>query len=192
MSEDLTVETVEMTETSAQSDSAIDPGIMSRIKTEVERRTLEISEQFAGKTKAHDRELAKLRRKLSGQETEPASNGVDTHGSQLSREDVASLIRVGHLRSSSGLGSDALESIAALELSPGKEEAILEALASNQPASKARDAREITRGTTSAPRNSAQLPATQKDFLRLRHTDPKRFKELAADDGFDATALPRV
>tara|TARA_B100001123_G_C15184877_1_gene976870 strand:- start:197 stop:772 length:576 start_codon:yes stop_codon:yes gene_type:complete len=176
---------------SEQSESAIDPGLRSVIQAEIEKGIAGISEKMEGKFKAYNHEFGQLRRKLKkGQEVEQVP--VDAQAGQLSREDVASLIRVGHLRSSSGLSSDALETISALELPPGKEEAILEAIASNQPVSKARDAREIKRGTTSAPRNSAQLPATQKEFLRLRHTDPKRFRELAADDGFDATTLPRV
>ena len=193
MSEDLTAPAAEMASNSEASDS-LDPAIVAVIQSEVERRTSEISEQFAGKSKALNHELARLRRglkKTSLEHVEQAASSGDSVGDQLSRADVSALIQVGQLQA--GLPSDTVERIHALELSPTQEAAILGAIidgSKNQPARAARDARKITRGTTSAPRESAQLPASQQEWNKLYKSDPKRFKELGEDPSFDPSDLP--
>jgi len=193
VSEDLTAPAAEMAPNSEVSDS-LDPAIVAVIQSEVERRTSEISEQFTGKSKALNHELAQLRRKLkktSFEHVEQAASNGDSVGDQLSRADVNALIQVGQLQA--GLPSDTVERIHALELSPTQEAAILGAIidgTKNQPARAARDARSITRGTTSAPRESAQLPASQQEWNKLYKSDPKRFKELGEDPSFDPSDLP--
>lgn len=192
MTEDLQLEAVETTATLDPSDS-VDPAVLAVIKSEVERQSLEIQEQTQGKLKSLNHELAQFRRKLkkNGQEPVEQTASQDSHGQQLSRQDVAALIEVGNLRAKANLSQDALEAITGLDLSPSQEAAILGALASNQPVSqKARDAREIKRGTTSAPRQSAQIPTTQQQWLSLRKSDPKRFSDLNADPSFDPSELP--
>lgn len=192
MTEDLQLEAVETTATLDPSDS-VDAAVLAVIKSEVERQSLEIQEQTQGKIKSLNHELAQFRRKLkkNGQEPVEQTASQDSHGQQLSRQDVAALIEVGNLRAKADLSQDALEVITGLDLSPSQEAAILGALASNQPVSqKARDAREIKRGTTSAPRQSAQIPTTQQQWLSLRKSDPKRFSDLNADPSFDPSELP--
>lgn len=192
MTEDLQLEAVETAATLDPSDS-VDAAVLAVIKSEVERQSLEIQEQTQGKLKSLNHELAQFRRKLkkNGQEPVEQTASQDSHGQQLSRQDVAALIEVGNLRAKANLSQDALEVITGLDLSPSQEAAILGALASNQPVSqKARDAREIKRGTTSAPRQSAQIPTTQQQWLSLRKSDPKRFSDLNADPSFDPSELP--
>lgn len=192
VTEDLQLEAVETTATLDPSDS-VDAAVLAVIKSEVERQSLEIQEQTQGKLKSLNHELAQFRRKLkkNGQEPVEQTASQDSHGQQLSRQDVAALIEVGNLRAKADLSQDALEVITGLDLSPSQEAAILGALASNQPVSqKARDAREIKRGTTSAPRQSAQIPTTQQQWLSLRKSDPKRFSDLNADPSFDPSELP--
>lgn len=192
VTEDLQLEAVETTATLDPSDS-VDAAVLAVIKSEVERQSLEIQEQTQGKIKSLNHELAQFRRKLkkNGQEPVEQTASQDSHGQQLSRQDVAALIEVGNLRAKADLSQDALEVITGLDLSPSQEAAILGALASNQPVSqKARDAREIKRGTTSAPRQSAQIPTTQQQWLSLRKSDPKRFSDLNADPSFDPSELP--
>lgn len=192
VTEDLQLEAVETTATLDPSDS-VDAAVLAVIKSEVERQSLEIQEQTQGKLKSLNHELAQFRRKLkkNGQEPVEQTASQDSHGQQLSRQDVAALIEVGNLRAKTNLSQDALEVITGLDLSPSQEAAILGALASNQPVSqKARDAREIKRGTTSAPRQSAQIPTTQLQWLSLRKSDPKRFSDLNADPSFDPSELP--
>ena len=193
VTEDLQLEAVETTANSDPSDS-VDAAVLAVIKSEVERQSLEIQEQTQGKLKSLNHELAQFRRKLkkNGQEPVEQTASQDSHGQQLSRQDVAALIEVGNLRAKADLSQDALEVITGLDLSPSQEAAILGALASNQPVSQkaARDAREIKRGTTSAPRQSAQIPTTQQQWLSLRKSDPKRFSDLNADPSFDPSELP--
>ncbi len=192
VTEETQLDAVEMTANSEPSDS-VDAAVLAVIKSEVERQAAELSEQSAGKIKSLNHELAQLRRKLKKSGQEPLEQAVsqDSHGQQLSRQDVAALIEVGNLRAKANLSQDALDVITGLDLSPSQEAAILGALASNQPVSQtARDAREIKRGTTSAPRQSAQIPTTQQEWLSLRKSDPRRFSDLNADPGFDPSDLP--
>ena len=173
------------------SDSPLDDAMMSAISSIVEKRTAELAEQFQGKSKALNHELASLRKKLKRQQ-EPEAEPQAASQAGLSKDDVSALIRVGQL--SASLPAETVERIRGLDLSPTQEAAILDAIAAGNPSKsadrQARDAREINRGATAAPRNSAALPTTQREYLAMRKSDPQRYAQLANDPAFDPTDLP--
>ena len=173
------------------SDSPLDDAMMSAISSIVEKRTAELAEQFQGKSKALNHELASLRKKLKRQQ-EPEADAQAASQAGLSKDDVSALIRVGQL--SANLPAETVERIRGLDLSPTQEAAILDAIAAGNPSKsadrQARDAREINRGATAAPRHSAALPATQREYLAMRKSDPQRYAQLANDPAFDPTDLP--
>lgn len=179
----------------------LDSAVIAAIKSAVLESTSGLTESYAKKEKAMNHELASMRRKMKrGPEADAAlelaeasnGNGRDVHADQLTRDDVSALIKVGSLRSQVS-SSATVDAIQGLDLSPSQEAAILEAIlagAPNQPASQGRDAREIKRTATSAIRNSVPLPRSQREYLDLRKSDPKRYAALDADPAFDPTDLP--
>ena len=78
------------------SDSPIDDAMMSAISSIVEKRTAALEEQFQGKSKALNHELASLRKKLKRQQ-EPEAEAQAANQAGLSKDDVSALIRVGQL-----------------------------------------------------------------------------------------------
>jgi hypothetical protein len=182
----------EMPAATEASDSPLDDAMMTAISSIVEKRTAELAEQFQGKSKALNHELASLRKKLKRQQ-EPEAEAQAASQAGLSKDDVSALIRVGQL--SANLPAETVERIRGLDLSPTQEAAILDAIAAGNPSKsadnrQARDAREINRGATAAPRNSAALPTTQREYLAMRKSDPQRYAQLANDPAFDPTDLP--
>jgi len=180
---------------------AVAADIETQSSDSLDAKTLEaiqsaVSEQLLAHRKKTNQEFAGLRRKIKGGEMPPSaeeskSNGRDASGDQLTVNDVSALIKLGRLQGQ--VPDETSSAIQALDLSPTQEVIILEAIIDGTPnrsASKGRDAREIQRVATSATRDSVPLPRSQKDYLSLRHSDPRRYAQLAADDSFDPTELP--
>ena len=173
-------------QTESEVSDSLEPAMLAAIKDAVLQST-------QGIQKSMNHELAGLRRKLKKSHASDVSEEAQPEppaGAAMGADDVRAYIEVGKLQAQ--VDEATADTLQGLNLSATQEAAILKAIigASNQPARKGRDAREIKRNATSAARNSAAQPQSQVEFFNLRKTDPKRYKALQEDPAFFPEDLP--